>query len=593
MSRKKLLQSFQKLQGLKDFSGFIGIPAKDLSYILYKLNGGPNGQYINFEIKKRNGNKRVISAPFTGLKVIQRRLAKKLTGIYDVKLAAYGFVKKREIFDNALMHSCKRFVLNIDLESFFPSIHFGRVMGLFVSNPYNFERSIAIIIAKIACYNDKLPQGSPCSPIISNMICSHMDRELSDLAKHYSCYYTRYADDITFSTNKMPINAQIAEHNERWVPGSGLRDIIEKHGFKINPNKTSLRTQSDRQLVTGIVVNNYPNIRRKSLKQIRSMLHDWKINGLEAAWEKHKNKYDTRNNTNKLNNNSNLFIQIVRGKLEYICHIRKRRRKILYNRYYNKYHSVYLDRKKIQESSDLFNIYLQRFKSLTINEYNYPVILGEGPTDFIHLKSAFLFLKKINKFSKLELDFYSHGRKENGGHSILKQFCNNANEHYVNYKSPVVCIFDCDIKDINKEHKNGNVKKWGNNVYSITLQAHKNLQSDNFCIEHLYSEDDLINKHDKNGRRLFLSTEFHSSGIHKKDRSIFLKGKVAEHPTIIDNKVFRKDGASNKNIAMTKRDFAVNIVRREPPFDKMNYSGFEPTFKLIDSLLSELNSAGQ
>ncbi len=260
IEQENILSKFKKLRTLSDLAEYLGFAPQKFSYILYKLNGGPDYQYHNFAIKKRSGGCRQISSPDSRLKSLQRCLADKLYDIYLPKKAVNGFVRKRTILTNAQVHSRKKYVFKIDLKDFFPSIHYGRIRGLLIANPYGLHWDIASLIAKIACLDGKLPQGSPCSPIISNMICAFMDHQLTELAKVCGCYYTRYADDLTFSTNKKEFPCELAIcEGGIWHPGGALSAIIEKNSFSINVQKTLMRTRSDRQLVTGIVVNDYPN----------------------------------------------------------------------------------------------------------------------------------------------------------------------------------------------------------------------------------------------------------------------------------------------------------------------------------------------
>src|SRR5205814_3311637 len=111
------------------------------------------------------------------------------------------FIPARSILTNAKPHLRQKFVLNVDLKDFFPTINFGRVRGVLIAKPYCLLPHIATYIARICCRDNALPQGAPTSPIISNMICSRLDRQLLRLARQYRCVYTRYADDLTFSTS--------------------------------------------------------------------------------------------------------------------------------------------------------------------------------------------------------------------------------------------------------------------------------------------------------------------------------------------------------------------------------------------------------
>lgn len=591
MKRKESLKQLQRVETLHQLATYLGFSPKDLSYILYGLNGGPNGQYTDFTIKKRNGTDRNISAPNTALKTLQRSLNTRLSTIYEPKNAAFGYIKTlgknkdKTVFENALVHSKKRYVFNIDLKDFFPSIHFGRVMGLFRSNPYILNRNIAILIAKIACYNDALPQGSPCSPIISNMICSHMDRELSDLAKGYQCYYTRYADDMTFSTKVKTFPEDIAFFDDRWRPGKGLIRIIEKHGFKINDEKTSLRTQSDRQIVTGLTVNDFPNIRKRSINQVRAMLHDWKMNGLESAYDQFINKYDTRNIPSG-KEEKDIFCKVIRGKLEWIQSVKDKRFEINENHKHSrgKLYRVNYSRNKLEQQS--YKKYFDRLKHLTINESGTITVLGEGQTDWIHLKAAYKHLKEAHQLS-FPIYFYPHGRKEKGGEDNLWQFCSTAKKHYVSYQYPVVCIFDCDIKKINEAHKDKDVFNHGNNVYSILLQKPDGMEDTTYSIEQIYDRHDLFKK-DEYGRRLYLSSEFNNSSIHNERSNIFYKKKKPQDNKIIDSDVFQRNtDGTEKSIALSKSKFAISVARAISPFNTMDFSGFLPTFMKIKQIHDE------
>lgn len=122
--------------------------------------------------------------------------------------------------------------MNIDLENFFESFHFGRVRGFFTKNKnFLLPSEVATVIAQLSCYEGKLPQGAPTSPIISNLICGILDYRLLKVAKKYKLNYTRYADDLTFSTNdKNFLNLQTKFHEEI------SKELIQA-GFKINEKR--------------------------------------------------------------------------------------------------------------------------------------------------------------------------------------------------------------------------------------------------------------------------------------------------------------------------------------------------------------------
>ena len=170
----------------------------------------PN-KYTTFQIPKRNGGQRTIKAPVDALKLLQRKLSDLLQDCVDeVNIAnkrkdrtANGFKRKRSIVTNARQHRHRRWVFNLDLEDFFPSINFGRVRGFLLKNrDFELHEDVATVIAQIACHENSLPQGSPCSPVISNLIAHLLDMRLVKLASEAGCAYSRYADDLTFSTNK-------------------------------------------------------------------------------------------------------------------------------------------------------------------------------------------------------------------------------------------------------------------------------------------------------------------------------------------------------------------------------------------------------
>ncbi len=272
---------------LSDVARLLDFKPKSVSYILYKQ--AATAKYKTFQIPKRNGGQRTICAPVDALKALQHKLSDLLQDCVDEINAAnkrkdrtaHGFKRKRSIITNARQHRHRRWVFNLDLEDFFPSINFGRVRGFLLKNrDFELHEDVATVIAQIACHENSLPQGSPCSPVISNLVAHLLDMRLVKLASAAGCTYSRYADDLTFSTNKKKCPADIAVPSgtddvasHLWLPGDALQKVIKRTGFRINAKKTHLMYRASRQNVTGLVVNEKINVRWEYRHNVRAMVH--------------------------------------------------------------------------------------------------------------------------------------------------------------------------------------------------------------------------------------------------------------------------------------------------------------------------------
>lgn len=318
---EQLKEKFYKLSSAENIADLLEIRYKDLIYYLYRLSDIK--KYCSFEIQKKNGKTRTISAPTTSLKILQHKLNCILSIIFTPIFSSHGFAKGRSIKTNAFTHVKSKYVLNIDLEDFFPSINFGRVRGMFMAYPYRLSAPIATVLSQICCYKNQLPQGAPTSPIISNMICAKLDSQLLYLAKQNKCLFTRYADDITFSTWKKRFPKTIAytdETTNQIHVGNDLKNIIENNGFLINNEKVWFRARDRRQTVTGLIVNDFVNVTRKYKNQVRAMLHALKKYGPKKTKKEFEIKY--------FNNNTPewkclpKFELVLKGKIEYIGMVR-------------------------------------------------------------------------------------------------------------------------------------------------------------------------------------------------------------------------------------------------------------------------------
>jgi RNA-directed DNA polymerase len=288
------VELFRKLASVDDVASFLGTSRRRLFFHLYDRK---RPCYRSFSIPKASGGHRLISAPPKVLAAFQRRLLLALEAVAPSKPYAHGFTRGRNVRTNAEPHVGSRLVLNFDLLNFFPSIHFGRVLGLFRSHPFNFASPVAAVLAQICCAAKVLPQGAPTSPAISNLICRGIDRDFAALARMHRCRYTRYCDDITISTNRESFPPTIAEASEdgRAVSlGHGILSVLAAHSFQPNDRKTRMRTQRDRQEVTGLVANMKVNVPREFVRNIRSVLHDCERRGVVAADERFRGGIDRK-----------------------------------------------------------------------------------------------------------------------------------------------------------------------------------------------------------------------------------------------------------------------------------------------------------
>ncbi len=316
----------RSLRTAADVAELLELPLSRLNFILY--GGRYRYPYFHFEIPKRGGGSRPIASPPKSIAILQRKLVHALSLVYRPRACVHGFVPGRSIATNALLHVGKRFVLNIDLLDFFTEINFGRVRGMFMSPPYKLGPPAATVLAQLACDGGHLPQGAPTSPIISNMVCGRLDSELVRLARRFRCRYSRYADDITLSTNRRRFPLGLAqrfdvtdasagaEEDEKTVTmlGPSLIEIIASNGFQVNPAKARLQHAGTRQEVTGVIVNRHPNTYRRHSRQVRAMIHAVDKHGAKRAASEFAEKYDPKQRAPSVQ----LFRSVLLGKLEFI-----------------------------------------------------------------------------------------------------------------------------------------------------------------------------------------------------------------------------------------------------------------------------------
>ena len=241
---------------------------------LHDIAAQAQQSYIRFPIDKGNGKKRWIEAPKKELKMVQNRLLHRIFYQRPAHPVAHGFVPHRSIVSNAQPHVGKKWVVNFDLNNFFPSTKAPLVKEV-LKRYQRFSDEELDIILQICCRNEALPQGAPTSPHLANLALWDFDMTLWKYCLDNQLQYTRYADDLTFSGPQVPKDLREQVVTE-----------LKKFGFRLAKGKSSYRGQHRRQIVTGLVVNEKINLPREKRKKLRAILHDIQQNGIQKALER-------------------------------------------------------------------------------------------------------------------------------------------------------------------------------------------------------------------------------------------------------------------------------------------------------------------
>ena len=268
---KKLLEN--KLPVIFDFehlSLLLGIEKNKLSAFIF---GNETKMYKKVLIPKKGRGNREILVPSNTLKYIQRWILENILNNIKISEFAKGFEKNISIVDNAKVHLNQKCIINMDLKNFFPTINIDSVFRIF--NYYGYTKEISFILSKICTYKGKLPQGSPASPKIANIVCLRLDKRISKLCEKYDAKYTRYADDITISGNKGIENIIKI-----------VREIIKDEGFFVNNQKTRFAYNNKRQEVTGLNINSGKvTISKKYKREIKQEIYYCQKYGVENHLE--------------------------------------------------------------------------------------------------------------------------------------------------------------------------------------------------------------------------------------------------------------------------------------------------------------------
>lgn len=560
------LEQLKNCVSLHDIAKLLGYKTKALSYILYIIPD--KEKYTEFTIPKKNGGERKISSPVEKLKEVQSRLAELLNKCYeeihrDIKhknSLSHAFKKKHSIISNAEKHTNKLHVFNIDLKDFFPTIHFGRVCGFFMKN-HHFELNerVSTIIAQISCHKKELPQGSPCSPVISNLIGHILDMRMVNLAKSAKCTYSRYADDLTFSTNNKKFPPKIAYtqnvESHEWHPGKALLKEIERSLFEVNDSKTSMSYKTGRQTATGLVVNQKVNIKREYYRRARSMCISLFNTGefylfTEANSALNENEIaspeegQSEGKEQKINKGT---LAQLDGILSHIYHVKR-------------HHDDRDYGARRENPTAIAKLYRKFLFYKHFYALKHPLIICEGKTDIIYIKCAlrqlfseygslitkndgmFDYHVSFLRFSKNFKDVLSISEGTPGLRSIMEMYSKYMKPFRTKGKSmPVIILTDNDdgVNDIFKKtlkekDRNKPFYQYIENLYIVpTPRTSKDKDT---MIEDFFDKKTLSVK--LKGKRFVPKDDFDKENEYGK--RIFAEAVVARHQDKIDFTKFRK-----------------------------------------------------
>ncbi|EKE3878007.1 retron Ec67 family RNA-directed DNA polymerase/endonuclease [Escherichia coli] len=562
------LDKLKSCNSKPDLARLLGIDPVFMTRVIYIRN--TDNLYSQFTIKKKNGSDRHISAPDPELKEIQSRLSDLLQDCLnnirenskEDNNFSHGFERNRSIITNAEKHKSKKWVLNIDLSNFFDEFNFGRVRGYFLKNKnFSLNTELSTLIAKIACHQDKLPQGSPCSPVITNLILVSLDRRLSNLCNRVGCTYTRYADDITISTNKKEFPRNIIKsHNENSIDLNKkfLKEIISS-GFQINLNKLRLFDRKCRQEVTGLTVNRFVNVDNKYAQKIRAMAHSLFTKGGYTLTDK-KTREQRAGNINELG-----------GMLSFIDYVDKHNNRL-----------PHIIKTSLNKRENVYSDFLY-YSAFWANPK--PTILTEGKTDITYLRVALDSLsanypnlignKKMGNKTVRDygVKFFKNTTKSkyflnlDGGASHLKDFIvgyekkTNAFKAIADQK-PVIIVLD---NDSGSGGSNGIFQTLiGKAFPNITL-----------------SKDELRNQKwiwvTKNLYLIFTPL----NGLNDSSMEDLFHSSVLQ--TKLGGKVFNRTNAKCKDNEYGKEFFATGVVLKQRK--TINFSNFNYIFESINEII--------
>lgn len=279
---------------------------KEKLKLLYTISNHAEKHYKVFKIPKRNGGYRTIYEPDYTLKSIQRNILNNVLNERITSSYAKAYKKGLSLVDNATPHLNKKVILKLDIKDFFPSIDFLKVYKkAFPRNMY--PEAVASLLTNLTTYNNFLPQGTPTSSYISNLVLRSFDIKVGNFCEDRNISYTRYCDDMTFS----------GSFDTKEVI-TFVKNALYKEGFILNKQKIKIIKPNKAQIVTGIVCNEKLSIPRPYKKAIRQSMYYINKYGLDNHLKHIKNLDDKTTYLNKLYGQVLFVLQIEKNDSEFL-----------------------------------------------------------------------------------------------------------------------------------------------------------------------------------------------------------------------------------------------------------------------------------
>ena len=286
-----------EIESPRALAQWLGLSASELRWFadlkaLATKTDRPRLQHYNYRVlAKHSGHVRLIEAPKTKLKQVQRRILEEILEKVPAHPATHGFVKGRSIKTFVAPHVGRRIILKMDLCDFFPSFSGARIQSFFRTLGY--PEPVADLLGGIctnatprlawkAAPNDAdadllraarrlyarphLPQGAPTSPGLANLCTYRVDCRLEGLARSVGAEYTRYADDLAFSSNDAGFERRVEQF------ATHVAALLMEEGFTVHHRKTRVMRQGVRQYVAGVVLNQHLNVVRSDFDRLKATL---------------------------------------------------------------------------------------------------------------------------------------------------------------------------------------------------------------------------------------------------------------------------------------------------------------------------------